>query len=92
MHHGQPHHVEMLLKCTLLINPGRASCTNYFMSIQILRFSVQLIKIQRPDKKFSGKNEAFHLDMSPLPGYHERLRTDENSIILCCRVSDVELT
>ena len=23
----------------------------------------------------------FHLNMSPLPGYHERLRTDENSLL-----------
>ena len=33
-----------------------------------------------PDKKLTGKNTAFRLNMSPLPGYHERLRTDENSI------------
>ena len=35
---------ETLVKRTLLINLSRASCTNYFMSIHILRFSIHQIK------------------------------------------------
>ena len=45
----------------------------------ILRFSIQLIKIDRSDKKFTGKNTLFYLKMSPLSGYYRRLRTDGNS-------------
>ena len=42
-----------------------ASCTNFFMWMHIFRFSIQAIKIERPDKKITGKNTL-------LPGYHER--------------------
>ena len=59
------------VKITLLNNLGRDCCTN--ISIHILRFRNQLIKIDRPDQNFTGINGLFHLKMSPLPGYHERL-------------------
>ena len=35
----------------LLIKVGRVSCKDYFMSIAILRLSLQLIKFTKPNKK-----------------------------------------
>ena len=40
---------ETLVKRTLLINLGRVSCINYFMSMHIVRFSDLVIKTSIPD-------------------------------------------
>ena len=62
--HCAPYWDEMPVKRTLLINLCRASCTNYLMSIHILRFSVQVIKIKRPDKKTTGKHIVSSQDVA----------------------------
>ena len=50
------------------------SCTNYFMSIHILRFSIELIKIARRDKKIHWKNT--HCILSRCLRYRDRWCSD----------------
>ena len=50
--------------------------------------AASLLKSRGRINKFTGKNIAFHHKMSPVSGYHERLRTDENTLYMkhlhCC--------
>ena len=61
-------------KTTLLMNLGRVSCSNYFMSIHILRFSVKLIKIVKPDTKiFIEKHNVSSQSTCPMQECHHKL-------------------
>ena len=42
----------------------RVSCTNYFMSIEIIRCSVRRIETTKPDKKNCGKITLYRFNMT----------------------------
>ena len=50
----------------LLSTPDRISCTNYFMSIEIIRCSVRWIETTKPDKKtICGQITLYLFNMTP---------------------------